>query len=180
MPRVSINLNQPDGLAAVKAQWKYAEGYVPGEPNGGLALRAEGSPARLPDYDDSPWATCPDIAAWASIESSYVTGFSIVWYRISFILPDSVGGRATSRTRVMFETCVDDYGEIWIDGQCNRDRGAIAGFNQPQRVEVTASPNPGDRHTIAVLAANGPMGAPGGGVFVRYASLNFEWRDDDP
>ncbi len=180
MPRVSINLNQSDGLDAVKGEWKYAEGYVPGDPNDGLVLRSEGSPARLADYDDSSWAVSSDISAWASIGASYVTGFSIVWYRINITLPESVGGRATSRTRLLFETCVDDYGEIWIDGQCNRDRGAIAGFNQPQRVEVSASPSPGGQHTIAVLAVNGPMGAPGGGVFVRYATLSFEWRDDDP
>ena len=60
------------------------------------------------------------------------------------------------------------------------ERGAVEGFNRPQRVPVSANPQAGDRHTIAILAANGPLGAPGGGVFVRFTSLNFEWRDDDP
>ena len=53
MGRLVINLNEPDGLAAVKGQWKFAPGYVPGEPNEGLVSQLAGSPARLPDYDDS-------------------------------------------------------------------------------------------------------------------------------
>ena len=180
MPRFALDLNQADGKAAVNGQWKFAEGYLPGAPNDGLVLRSEGSPARFPDYDDSSWAVSEDVAAWASIDSTYITGVSFVWYRMKFTLPETVAGRAVGRTRVMFETCVDDYGEIWIDGQCNRDRGAIAGFNQPQRVEVSASPNGGDEHTIAILAINGPFADPGGGVFVRHTTLTFEWRDDDP
>jgi hypothetical protein len=43
-------------------------------------------------------------------------------------------------------------------------------------VVVTADPQPGNQHTIAILGVNGPLGAPGGAVFVRYATLAFEWR----
>ncbi len=180
MPRFPIDINSSEGHAAVQGQWKYAEGYAPGEANYGLTERSEGSGARLPDYDDSSWATCDDTSAWAKFGDEYVTGFSFVWYRINITVPETVGGRDVRRTRMMFETCVDDYGEIWINGECNRERGTFEGFNRPQRVEVANNPNPGDRHTIAILAANGPMGAPGGGVFVRYTNLSFEWRDDDP
>ncbi len=180
MPRFPIDINSAEGQAAVQGQWRYAEGYVPGEANYGLSERLAGSPARLPDYDDSSWEVCPDTSLWAKFGDEYVTGFSFVWYRINITVPETAGGRDVSRTRLMFETCVDDYGEIWIDGECNRERGTFEGFNRPQRIEVANNPTPGERHTIAVLAANGPMGAPGGGVFVRYTNLSFEWRDDDP
>ncbi len=179
MPRYSINLNSSEGRAEVQGQWKFAEGYVPGAPNYGLEERSAGSPARLPDYDDSSWELCEDVNAWARF-GEYVTGLSFVWYRINVTFPETVAGRDVSRTRVQFETCVDDYGEIWINGECNRERGTVEGFNRPQRVLVSEAPQPGGQHTIAVLAANGPLGAPGGGVFVRYTTLNFEWRDDDP
>jgi hypothetical protein len=43
-------------------------------------------------------------------------------------------------------------------------------------VVVTTEPQPGQAYTIALLAANGPLAAPGGAVFVRYAFLAFEWR----
>ena len=92
-------------------------------------------------------------------------------------LPGTVSGRSIEGARCIFETCIDDYGEIWIDGECNRDRGAVQGFNVPQRVVVSAEPKAGDQHTIALLAVNGPLGAPGGAVFVRFATLAFEWRE---
>ena len=56
------------------------------------------------------------------------------------------------------------------------DLHAVQGFNVPQRVVVTTEPQPRQQYTIAVLAVNGPLGQPGGGVFVRYASLALEWR----
>jgi hypothetical protein len=76
----------------------------------------------------------------------------------------------------VFETCIDDYGEVWINGTCDRERGTVQGFNVPQRVLVTTASQPGQQYTIVLLAVNGPLGEPGGTVFVRYASLAFEWR----
>ena len=90
-------------------------------------------------------------------------------------IPETVNGRPTNGMRVQFETCVDDYGEIWIDGECNRDRGTVQGFNVAQRVQVSSDATPGAQHTIAILAANGPLAAPFGTVFVRFANLGFEW-----
>jgi len=171
MPRAVIDLNSSGGLAAVKGQWKFAQGLVPGEPNEGLVSQLEGSPARLADYDDSGWEVCNDLGKWVS------HGFSFVWYRINVTFPDTVEDHPTAGVRVQFETCIDDYGELWIDGECDRHRGAVQGFNVPQRVLITDDVKPGERHSIALLAANGPMAAPGGAVFVRYANLAFEWRE---
>ena len=169
MPRETINIAEASGQAAVGAVWRYSIGYVPGEANEGLAAQGQGSPARLPEYDDSGWEVCDDLPRGIS------NGFSFVWYRTTITIPETVAGRSTNGMRVQFETCVDDYGEIWIDGECDRDRGTVQGFNVPQRVQVTGDATPGNRHTIAILAVNGPLGAPGGTVFVRYANLGFEW-----
>lgn len=169
MPRVTIDIGQSPGREIAEAQWKYRIGYVPGEANQGLVAGGEGSPARLPDYDDSDWEVSDDISVGIS------GGFTFAWYRTTITIPETVNGLPTNGMRVQFETCVDDYGEIWIDGECNRDRGAVQGFNVPQRVPVTADAVPGARHTIAILAANGPLAAPFGTVFVRYAHLGFEW-----
>ena len=171
MPRETIYLGDPAGQKLVKGTWRYARGYVPGEPNEGLISQLEGSSARLPDYDDSNWEVCTDLGKWVS------HGFSFVWYRINVTFPEAVDGHPTAGVRVQFETCIDDYGELWIDGECNRDRGAVQGFNVPQRVLMTDDVKPGEQHSIALLAANAPMAAPGGAVFVRYANLAFEWRE---
>ena len=111
MPRVTINLEDPSGQSVIKGRWKFATGYIPGEPNEGLIAQGEGSPARLPDYDDSGWEYCAELPARIS------HGFSFVWYRINITFPDTIGGRNTQGVRAQFETCVDDYGEIWIDGE---------------------------------------------------------------
>ena len=152
MPRATINIGDATGQAATGAVWKFARGYVPGETNEGLVEQREGSPARLPDYDDSGWAVCYNLPDRVS------HGFSFVWYRTTITIPESVAGHATGGMRVQFETCVDDYGEIWIDGECNRDRATVQGFNVPQRVQVTDNAQPGNRHTIAILAVNGAAG----------------------
>jgi hypothetical protein len=165
-----LDLTDPAALRTVKGEWRFAPGLVPGEPNEGLVAGLAGSPARLVDYDDSDWEVRKDLTLWHS------RGVAFAWYRIKVTLPERVAGRELRGSRCLFETCIDDYGEIWLDGECNRDRGTVQGFNVPQRVVVTTEPQPGQQHTIALLAMNGPIGAPGGAVFVRYATLAFEWR----
>jgi len=172
MPRAVLNLMDPEDSKQAQAQWRSATGLVPGEPNEGLVSQLEGSPARLPDYDDSGWEVWPDLTKWISY------GFTFAWYRTKIVLPETVGGRPVQGVRLIFETCVDDYGEVWIDGECDRERGTVQGFNVPQRILINIDARPGEAHTIAILAANGPLAAPGGAVFLRYANLCFEWRED--
>ena len=91
--------------------------------------------------------------------------------------PKRWAGATLDGARCLFESCIDDYGEIWINGECDRERATVQGFNVPQRVVVSAAPKAGDEVTIAILAMNGPLAAPGGAVFVRYATMAFEWRE---
>jgi len=65
-----------------------------------------------------------------------------------------VGGHTVEGVRLIFETCVDDYGEVWIDGECDRERGTVQGFNVPQRILINIESHPGETHNIAILAAN--------------------------
>lgn len=170
MPRASLDLQNTDDLSVVDGKWRFAVGFVPGEPNQGLVALSEGSPARLPDYDDSQWEECTDLAEWRT------HGLSFIWYRINITIPQTIGGRDVRGTQCLLETCIDDYGEVWIDGKCDMAKGTVQGFNIPQRVVISADPQPGDTHTVALLAVNGPLAAPGGAVFIRYATLAFEWR----
>ena len=180
MPRFPIDINSAEGQAAVKGQWRYAEATSPARPTTVSASGWKAAPAACRTTTTQAGRSAPTPAHGPGSAATTLPGFSFVWYRINITVPETVGGRDVRRTRLLFETCVDDYGEIWINGECNRERGTVEGFNRPQRVEVANNPNPGDEYTVAILAANGPLGAPGGGVFVRYTNLSFEWRDDDP
>jgi hypothetical protein len=168
MPRVALDLNKAEDRQKVKGQWRVAQGLVPGEPNEGLTAQVRAIPARLADYDDSRWEVCPNIRESRSV------GFTFAWYRITIEVPERLGGVEVAGSRVWFETNIDNYGEIWIDGQIDRNAGVIVGINAQQRVEVSASAVPGARHVIACLVVNGPLAEPRGGIFMRYATLAFE------
>jgi hypothetical protein len=101
-------------------------------------------------------------------------GFTFAWYRIAIEVPERLDGVALAGSRVWFETNIDNYGEIWINGQIDRTTGVIVGINAQQRVEVSGSAVPGARHVIACLVLNGPLAEPRGGIFMRYATLAFE------
>ena len=171
MPRITLDLNHADDLNKVKGQWRLGPGLVPGEPNEGLKAQLSNTPARLPDYDDSRWEVC------SNIRKSLSVGFTFAWYRTAIEIPAQVDGVAVADSRVFFETNVDNYGEVWIDGKIDRTAGVIAGINAQQRVELSPKAVPGAKHLIACLVANGPLAEPRGGIFMRYATLAFESRD---
>jgi hypothetical protein len=170
MPRIALDLNNEQHRGLLHAQWRFGPGLVPGQPNEGLVAQLEASPARLPDYDDSGWEIC------TNIRESRSKGFTFAWWRIAVTLPEQVDGVALTGYQVLFETNVDNYGELWIDGQLTRGEGNIVGINAQQRTIVTREVVPGARHVIAVFVANGPLAEPRGGIFLRYATLAFETR----
>ena len=168
MPRIALDLNTNEASLKVKGQWRLGPGLVPGEPNEGLTAQILNSPARLQDFDDSAWEVC------TNIRKSISKGFTFAWYRIKVELPEQLDGIAIAGSRVLFETNVDNYGEIWIDGKIDRATGVIVGINAQQRVQVADKAVPGAKHVIACLVANGPLAEPRGGIFMRYATLAFE------
>jgi hypothetical protein len=169
MARVSLDLENKGDLKILNTPgWSFAPGLVPGEPNQGLKAELLESPARLPAYDDSKWEKDFDIQKRMS------KGFTFAWYRLAFTIPEEVKGQKVAGNRVWFETNVDNYGEIYIDGKIDRNVGVITGNNTPKRALVEDSATPGNKHVIAVLVANAPLGEPVGSIFIRYATLAFE------
>lgn len=114
MPRAVFNLQEPTDWRAVQGQWRVAPGLSSGEPHEGLVSQAVGSPARLPDDTDAQWNVCHDLTAGPS------HGLTFAWDRLTATLPDTVHGRDIRRARLVFEVCLDDAGEIWIHGTCDR------------------------------------------------------------
>jgi hypothetical protein len=171
MPRIALDLNNEADRQKVKGQWRFGPGLVPGEPNEGLVAQLLNSPARLADCNDSKWEVCNNI------RQSISTGFTFGWYRIAVVIPAEIDGVALNDSRVLFETNVDNYGEVWIDGEIDRAGGVITGINASQRVVVSEKAVPGEKHVIACLVANGPLAEPRGGIYMRYAILAFESRN---
>lgn len=170
MPRVALDLNKESDRGKVKGVWRRALGLVPGQPNQGLVAELEASPARLADYDDSGWEVTDNVRDLVS------KGFTFGWWRITVELPEEIDGMPIEGSNVLFETNIDNYGEVWVDGDIDLVNGTVVGFNAQQRVVVSPSAVPGAKHVIACLAANGPMALPRGVIFMRYATLAFETR----
>jgi hypothetical protein len=169
MARITLNLESKDDLKTLGSSgWSRAMGLVPGEPNQGLVAELAGSPAREVDYDDSGWDQGVDIQERLS------SGFTFAWYRVKVTIPADVDGESVAGRRVWFETNVDNYGEVYVDGEIDRNIGVITGNNVAKRILVADPATPGTTHTIAVLVGNAPLGTPVGTIFFRYATLALE------
>ena len=79
----------------------------------------------------------------------------------------------------MFETSLDDYAEIWVDGELPQTLGqsggsVIAGWNAPNRLIVGRSVKPGQKVQIAIFGINGPISNPPTNfIYMHYAKLEF-------
>ena len=144
------------------------QAWCQASPNQGLVAEVRASRARLTDYDDSWWDKDADIQERRSV------GFTFAWYRLGITLPAQVKGEEVAGKRVWFETNVDNYGEIYIDGEIDRVTGVITGNNVGKRALVANQAVPGTDYVIAVLVGNAPFGEPVGAIFMRYATLAFE------
>ena len=85
-------------------------------------------------------------------------------------MPEEVKGQKVEGNRVYFETNVDNYGEVYIDGSI----GVVTGNNTPKRVMIEEPAVPGGKHVVALLVANAPLGSPVGAIFVRHVTMAFE------
>ncbi|PKB82760.1 MAG: hypothetical protein BZY88_03700 [SAR202 cluster bacterium Io17-Chloro-G9] len=169
MARVSLDLEAKETMQILSANgWSRAPGLVPGEPNQGLVAEILGSDARLAEYDDSGWDH--DV----NVQDRLSVGFTFAWYRLAFTMPEEVKGQKVAGNRVYFETNVDNYGEVYIDGKIDGTIGVVTGNNTSKRVMVEEPAVPGGKHVIALLVANAPLGAPVGAIFVRHVTMAFE------
>ena len=169
MARVALDLESKESMQILSADgWRRGMGLVPGEPNQGLVAEMLGSPARLAEYDDSGWDQDVNVQERLSV------GFTFAWYRLAFTMPEEVRGQKVAGNRVYFETNVDNYGEIYIDGKIDGSIGVVTGNNTPKRMMIEEPAVPGAKHVIALLVANAPLGSPVGAIFIRYVTMAFE------
>lgn len=165
-PDAIVDLDTAGGLQTVRGEWRYEEALA------GAPLKKVGAIG----FDDSQWEIVP---AGALQQRRTSGGATFAWYRLSFTMPAKVGAVDVSGTTVAFEIVVDDYAEVWVDGQLPRLLGQpggalVAGFNAPNRVVVTRQAQPGQEVRIAVFAANGPLSdPPANRIWVRSATLDF-------
>jgi gluconolactonase len=186
-PQAVINLATPEGAKLIKGQWRYSDAkIVPVQFNSpGADRKASGPPnstyditpqAGAANFDDSRWeAIAPN-----TLDQRRCTGkLCFNWYRLNLTIPPRVGTFDPTGSDLVFEIVVDDYAEVWVNGQLplvlGQTGGAvIKGFNTPNRVLVARNVKPGQQVQLAVFGINGPLSKPPGNfIWLRSATLDF-------
>jgi gluconolactonase len=182
VPAISVDLMTADGMAALGAQWKHLEAKI---------VEGPALPAAMPgyksSYDISPHAGEKgfDDSSWPTIEPKGLADrrgggkVSFLWYRTNLTIPAKIGNFETAGAKAVLTAYVDDYAEVWLNGEMPRRAGitspaTIQGFNIPNRVVLADSVKAGDTFQIAIFGINGPISvAPPNFVFFRQASIEF-------
>lgn len=105
--------------------------------------------------------------------------FPFNWYRINLTIPETVNGYPTTGSTVVFQTALDDYAEVWVNGEISRFLGqrggsVVAGWNAPNRLVVGRDVKPGHKIQLAIFGINGPISNPPTNfIWVREAKLEF-------
>jgi gluconolactonase len=142
-----------------------------------IAPHAEGR-----DFDDTTWEALDP----TTLDARRSTGkVCFAWYRFRIVVPDRVGQFDPTGATIVFETVVDDYAEVWVDGTLPRELGqvggtVVAGFNAPNRLVVGRDVKPGQVIQLALFTMNGPVSvAPENFIWMRRARLDF-YADRSP
>lgn len=182
-----IDLTTTAGVAAVNGAWRYSDASIvetsfrapdsAGQPTGVAINTHDIVPhAGRADFDDAGWETIQPTTLSARRGTGRV---SFNWYRIAVTIPTKIGTFDPSGASVWFVTRLDDYAEVWVDGELDRTYGqqggsVVAGWNAPNRVLIGRHVKPGQTIQLAIFGMNGPISdAPTNYIFVREARLEF-------
>ncbi len=178
-----VDLMTADGSAVFGARWRATEAKVIECP----AL-ADSRPEYKTTYDIEPHAEVVgyDDSAWEPVDPTDLGGrrgggiVSFFWFRATLTIPAEAQGFATAGAKAVLRVNIDDYAEIWVNGELPRAAGrpspaCIQGFNMPNRLVLGDNiVQPGDKFEVAVFAINGPLSAgPANFLWFREAKVEF-------
>jgi gluconolactonase len=190
-PDAVVDLQTAEGAALVQAQWRYADASIVEIPfvDVGPDLGPSGRPndtydvephAQGAQFDDSSWRALQPHETRLRLSTGRVC---FNWYRINVTIPTWVGEFDPTGATVVFEVVIDDYAEVWVDGELPLALGqaggqVVSGFNAPNRVILTQDARPGQSFQLAVFGINGPISvSPHNYIWIRTATVDFYTAD---
>lgn len=186
-PNATVDLTTTEGVQLVKGEWRYSDTKIieidfkasgsDGQPTGEPIKTYDYTPhAGGAEFDDSSW----EVIDPTTLNKRRATGrICFNWYRIKLTIPERVNGFDTAGSTVIFETALDDYAEVWVDGELPRALGqtggsVVSGWNAPNRLVIGRDVKPGQKIQLAVFGINGPISNPPTNfIWMRYARLEF-------
>jgi len=186
-PEALIDLVKTEGAQLVKGEWRYSDTKIievdfkapgaDGQPSNTQNRAYDFMPhAGGADFDDSKW----EVIDPATLDKRRSAGrLAFNWYRIKITVPERVGSFDTKGSTIVFTTSLDDYAEIWVDGEIPRAAGqsggsVIKGWNAENRLVIGRGVKPGQTIQLAIFGINGPISNPPTNyIYMRYAKLEF-------
>ena len=186
-PDATVDLRTKEGTNLVGGNWRYSDVKIVEITSKAVGpdLKPSGVPVKTYDYaphagsadfDDSSW----QILDPATLDARRGNGkVSFNWYRIKITLPEKVANFAVAGSTVSFEIVIDDYAEIWVNGNLPTVLGlsggpVVKGWNAPNKVILTRNAQPGQQFEIAVFGYNGPISrSPENFIWVKSATLDL-------
>jgi gluconolactonase len=186
-PEASIDLATVEGTQLVHGEWRYSDTKIvevdfpaagaDNQPSGPSVRTYDYAPkAGAADYDDSMWQKVSAVDLHKRRGNGRI---SFNWYRITITIPEVVGGFDPTGSTAVFQTALDDYAEVWVNGELSRfvgQRGGsvIAGWNAPNRLVVGRDLKPGQKIQLAIFGINGPISNPPTNyIWIREARLDL-------
>ena len=186
-PDASIDLATSEGVNLVKGEWRYSDTKIvevdfkvagaDGQPSQAANRTYDIMPqAGRGEFDDSKW----EVIGPSTLDKRRTNGrLAFNWYRIKITVPERIGKFDPAGATVVFRTSLDDYAEIWVDGELPRAAAQsggsmIKGWNTENRLIIGRGVKPGQTIQLAIFGANGPLSQPPTNyVWMRYAKLEF-------
>src|SRR5437870_2610240 len=186
-PDAVIDLATKEGVDLVKGQWRYSDTKIihvdfkaagpDKQPTGKPIKTYDFTPhAGGVDFDDSKWEKIDP----TTLDARRSTGrLCFNWYRINITIPPSVNDVDVASATAVFETSIDDYAEVWVDGELSRALGqsggsVVKGWNASNRLIINRGVQPGQKIQLAIFGVNGPLSNPPTNyIYMREAKLEF-------
>jgi gluconolactonase len=186
-PDASIDLATVDGAKLVNGEWRYSDTKIVETQFNAAGADNQPSGPSVKTYDYAPHAGGYDFddSGWEKLAASDLAKrrgngrLSFNWYRINITVPEKIGNIDTAGSTIVFETALDDYAEIWVNGEISRYLGqqggsVVAGWNAPNRLVIGRDVKPGQKIQLAIFGINGPISNPPTNfIWVREAKLDF-------
>jgi gluconolactonase len=186
-PNAVVDLQSEEGIALLGGEWRHRDVELREIDFVGVGddLGPSGAPnrtfdifphAEAPHFDDSTWAVLRPEETEGRLAGGRVC---FNWYRLNVTIPERVGDFDSRGSTAVLEVVIDDYAEIWIDGELPLALGqtgghVVAGFNAPNRLILGSDIRPGQRFQIAIFGINGPISvSPHNYIWIRSASIDF-------
>jgi hypothetical protein len=126
VPSNTVDLMTTEGSALFGAQWKTMEAKIVE-----VQPIPDNMPAYKTGYDISPHAGEAgfDDSSWPVIDAKGLAArrgagrVSFIWYRTKLTVPAKIGEFDTAGAKMVLTAYVDDYAEVWVNGQMPRRSG---------------------------------------------------------